>query len=471
MAEQILNTRIQLKYDSYKNWVEKNPTLLSGEVAIAYLPPRTDVEHTNPAPAAVASATLIKVGPGAFNSLPWLSATAADVYSWAKAENKPAYTADEIEGLDTFIAGEIQDSNDNTTYAFAIVDGKLQVTETPHTLGVAGTPVVNSYDFVTPDELTTILASYYTKNEIDTLTNGKLHTQAQIESYIDTALANISDTDAIEGITTLVEYVNTHGADLAAITKEIYGDSGKVGDDPSRIDTAVSDASEALRIANGAADVANEAKEAALTAQNSASASATAASESAAAALASQNAAANSANTADAAKQAAETAKSGAVDAQGAAESARDLALGAKDTAVSAQGLAEGARDAAVAAQGKAEKAQEDAKSAQSKAEEAQAAAEEAKLGATTAQGKAEAAQAAAESARDAALDSNTSATAIANAAKEASEAATQAVAGLHKIATSGSAYDLAEVGTAKNSSNQDVPCLIFYCGTASELV
>ena len=56
MAEQILNTRIQLKYDSYKNWVEKNPTLLSGEVAIAYLPPRTDVEHTNPAPAAVASA-------------------------------------------------------------------------------------------------------------------------------------------------------------------------------------------------------------------------------------------------------------------------------------------------------------------------------------------------------------------------------------------------------------------------------
>ena len=82
--EKILNTRIQLKYDSYKNWVEKNPTLLSGEVAIAYLPPRPETEHTNPAPAAVASATLIKVGPGQFNDLPWLSATAADVYDWAK---------------------------------------------------------------------------------------------------------------------------------------------------------------------------------------------------------------------------------------------------------------------------------------------------------------------------------------------------------------------------------------------------
>lgn len=98
--QKLINSRVQLKYDSYKNWVEKNPSLLSGEVAIAYLPPRPEGEHTNPAPSAVASATLIKVGPGQFNALPWLSATAADVYAWAKQESLPIVRAtdDGVEG-------------------------------------------------------------------------------------------------------------------------------------------------------------------------------------------------------------------------------------------------------------------------------------------------------------------------------------------------------------------------------------
>ena len=88
------------------------------------------------------------------------------------------------------------------------------------------------------------------------------------------------------------------------------------------------------------------------------------------------------------------------------------------------------------------------------------------------------AAKEAAVAAKEAAEASNTSATAIAKeakgvaeAAKSASDAATQAVAGLHEVATSGSVYDLNEVGTAKNSQNAEVPCLIFYCGTASDLV
>lgn len=78
--EKILNTRIQLKYDSLENWSSKNPTLKSGELAIAYLPPKGN----GVAPAATSDAVLFKVGPGEFNSLPWASALAADVYSWAK---------------------------------------------------------------------------------------------------------------------------------------------------------------------------------------------------------------------------------------------------------------------------------------------------------------------------------------------------------------------------------------------------
>lgn len=79
-TEKILNTRIQLKYDKYETWVEKNPTLKSGELAIAYL----STSHTTTSPDNGTHAVMFKVGPGAFNSLPWASALAADVYSWAK---------------------------------------------------------------------------------------------------------------------------------------------------------------------------------------------------------------------------------------------------------------------------------------------------------------------------------------------------------------------------------------------------
>lgn len=79
--EKILNTRIQLKYDSYENWTSKNPTLLAGEIAIAKL---TTVAAVKPNETDTQAPVLFKVGPGAFNSLPWVSALAADVYSWAK---------------------------------------------------------------------------------------------------------------------------------------------------------------------------------------------------------------------------------------------------------------------------------------------------------------------------------------------------------------------------------------------------
>ncbi len=78
--EKILNTRIQLKYDSYANWVQYNPTLLAGEIAIAKVVSDVTlpVDETKNAP------VLFKVGPGKFNDLPWASALAADVHAWAK---------------------------------------------------------------------------------------------------------------------------------------------------------------------------------------------------------------------------------------------------------------------------------------------------------------------------------------------------------------------------------------------------
>lgn len=79
-TEKRINSRLLLRYDSLANWQEKNPTLLAGEMAIAYLAP----SHTTTTPDNGTHAVIFKVGPGAFNSLPFASALAADVYSWAK---------------------------------------------------------------------------------------------------------------------------------------------------------------------------------------------------------------------------------------------------------------------------------------------------------------------------------------------------------------------------------------------------
>ena len=95
-----LNTRIQLKYDSYAEWKRINPTLLQGEIAIATIE-AADNQAQNP------PTVLFKVGPGEFNSLKWASALAADVHDWAKLSyadfltelQKTVYTETEVDNL------------------------------------------------------------------------------------------------------------------------------------------------------------------------------------------------------------------------------------------------------------------------------------------------------------------------------------------------------------------------------------
>lgn len=78
-----LQTRIALKYDSYSAWTSdpgKELVLLKGELGICYIGDTNPESHVVPT-------VLFKVGDGTktFEKLPWASAKAADVYSWAKA--------------------------------------------------------------------------------------------------------------------------------------------------------------------------------------------------------------------------------------------------------------------------------------------------------------------------------------------------------------------------------------------------
>lgn len=86
----ILNTRIRLKYDTLANWSSNNPTLLEGELAIVSIPNGATQEVNSVS----APQILFKVGPGEFNSLPYASGKAADVYTWAKLAGADVFKKD-----------------------------------------------------------------------------------------------------------------------------------------------------------------------------------------------------------------------------------------------------------------------------------------------------------------------------------------------------------------------------------------
>lgn len=88
MAVKELLTRIALKYDTYENWMDAEKggklVLLKGEIGICEVP----TSATGADKATNAPTILFKVGDGekTFSQLNWVSAKAADVYEWAKAE-------------------------------------------------------------------------------------------------------------------------------------------------------------------------------------------------------------------------------------------------------------------------------------------------------------------------------------------------------------------------------------------------
>ena len=102
----IIETRILLRYDTYSNWMNSNVILKIGEAAVSAFPrDRTLESLSTDRPENTPPAIGIKIGDGIhyFRELPWVQAISADVYTWAKQSNKPSYTAQEIQGLQSFV--------------------------------------------------------------------------------------------------------------------------------------------------------------------------------------------------------------------------------------------------------------------------------------------------------------------------------------------------------------------------------
>ena len=149
MAEKILNTRIQLKYDTIGNWTDKanEKVLKAGEVAVVEVPSSTTTDQyghvitTEPTllfkvGGAKYTAEDAAAGKGTagelkkFKDLPWTSALAADVHAWAKKEwnafindvkaavatgNASLVTAEAFDTFKTTVIGTVSDELTSTT--------------------------------------------------------------------------------------------------------------------------------------------------------------------------------------------------------------------------------------------------------------------------------------------------------------------------------------------------------------------
>lgn len=112
MAENVLETRIQLRYGTYSQWMNSDVILKQGEAAICAFPYSNTIIPSDTRPEHTPPAIGIKIGDGYsyFYQLPWVQAIAADVYSWAKEPQPPerTYTAQDIVGLQSFVENLIQ---------------------------------------------------------------------------------------------------------------------------------------------------------------------------------------------------------------------------------------------------------------------------------------------------------------------------------------------------------------------------
>lgn len=127
-----LNTRLQLKYDSYANWTSTslgtdkgaNFVLKAGEIGICYLPTSYSEQQVN---GSQPPQILFKVGNGTakFSELPWASAKAADVYDWAKQAKLPV-TKDGTGNVVSGIAWDETTKGIKFTTASVATSGELE---------------------------------------------------------------------------------------------------------------------------------------------------------------------------------------------------------------------------------------------------------------------------------------------------------------------------------------------------------
>lgn len=211
--EKLLNTRIQLKYDTLTNWEASSFKLKAGEIAIATL---GNVRDGSSAGDVNQHPVLFKVGTGnhTFSELPYASALAADVYAWAKKS--------ESEFVNSFLS--LADTQGNTIQAklnaifatdaelaTAIANLKSELTGNDGIAGLASRVKALEDDRVTEQELadavsgveSEVAATYETIANVDSVRSRVKALEDHKDDY--KAYADQAEADAIAAAKTETE--------------------------------------------------------------------------------------------------------------------------------------------------------------------------------------------------------------------------------------------------------------------------
>lgn len=207
-TNKVFQTRIQLKYDSYDNWLTADPVLKKGEMAIATIPEGNTTSKLQNLPNVV-----LKIGDGAskYSVLPFVSGLAADVYSWAKAATKPSYAASEISGLQAAIE-QYSDYDTNTQY-------KIVQTVDAEKVAIPGKYQLQSKELdgewqnVT-DSLIDVTDAFGRIATLETTVKGLTGGAGSIASQIDTAIKKLNATVSNR---TNEDAVNADGLDVTIV--------------------------------------------------------------------------------------------------------------------------------------------------------------------------------------------------------------------------------------------------------------
>lgn len=252
MSEKIFDARLQLKYDTYDRWNAADLILKEGEMAVATIPIDSSASEDE-------YAVIIKVGNGAkpFKDLPTTMACAADVFSWAKAENKPSYDAKEITGLGSYIADYISDQigvsvDTNTQYQLVLAENsdtkyKLQCKDKSDSTwaDVEGSVIDlsglgDAIEFLGEMVLTLMGEDL-----------GKSAREIAAEVAAEELAKQLIAENAAESLDTLEEiasWIQSHPNDAAAMNSAISALQTKIDTGDKKISAYVSDAIAALKI-------------------------------------------------------------------------------------------------------------------------------------------------------------------------------------------------------------------------------
>ena len=206
-TNKVFQTRIQLKYDSYKNWLAADPILKKGEMAIATVDQGdNDSLHNLPN-------VILKIGDGAskYSLLPFVSGLAADVYKWAKAESKPSYAASEITGLKEFVETN-SDYDTNTQYKIVqAIDAKKAAI--PGKYQLQSKELNGEWQNVT-DSLIDVTDAFGRIATLETTVEGLTGGAGSIASQIDAAIKKLNATVSNR---TNEDAVNADGLDVTIV--------------------------------------------------------------------------------------------------------------------------------------------------------------------------------------------------------------------------------------------------------------